>query len=200
VGEFVTATESLESRRAFLLAVLALALAPLLGCDPRRRRVSAPEAAEPGAAAPPVAAAARGDAVAPLDKPASEWRRLLEPQRYAVLFEEATERPFTSPLLAEKRAGTYLCAACRLPLFESSAKFESGTGWPSFTDPIPGRVGTKVDRQLFVARTEYHCIRCGGHQGHVFDDGPPPTGRRWCNNGLALEFVPAGEPLPELRS
>jgi peptide-methionine (R)-S-oxide reductase len=125
---------------------------------------------------------------------------VLEPRRYAVLFEEDTERPFTSPLLGEKRAGTYVCAACRLALFESSAKYESGTGWPSFTDPIPGRVGTKSDRQLFVERTEYHCARCGGHQGHVFDDGPPPGGRRWCNNGLALEFVPAGEPLPELRS
>jgi peptide-methionine (R)-S-oxide reductase len=138
--------------------------------------------------------------IAPLDKSPAEWRRLLDPRRYGVLFEEATERPFTSPLLQEKRPGTFVCAACRLPLFESSSKFESGTGWPSFTDPIPGRVGTKIDRKLFVARTEYHCIRCGGHQGHVFDDGPPPTGRRWCNNGLALEFVPAGEPLPELRS
>jgi len=134
-----------------------------------------------------------------LVKPLAEWRRLLPPERYRILFDEQTERPGTSPLNAEKRPGSYLCAACFLPLFESKAKFESGTGWPSFSKPIPGRLETKRDHRLFTPRTEYHCARCGGHQGHVFDDGPPPTGQRWCNNGLALIFVPEGEPLPALR-
>jgi peptide-methionine (R)-S-oxide reductase len=120
----------------------------------------------------------------------------LAPERYAVLFEEATEPAGTSPLNREKRAGTYLCAACNQPLFRSEAKFESGTGWPSFTVPLAGAVGTKRDFKLFWLRTEYHCNRCGGHQGHVFEDGPAPTGQRWCNNGLALLFVPEGEPLP----
>ena len=133
-----------------------------------------------------------------LDKPRSAWRATLSPERYRVLFEEATEPPRSSPLNQQKRAGTYICAACHLPLFASGAKFESGTGWPSFTQPLPGRVGTKKDSTLIVPRTEYHCARCGGHQGHVFDDGPEPTGQRWCNNGLALEFVPEGEPLPTL--
>jgi len=135
-----------------------------------------------------------------LNKPLSEWRSLLTPAAYAVLFEEATERPFTSPLNDEKRQGTFICAACYLPLFESSTKFDSGTGWPSFYKSIDGRVGTKTDYKLILPRTEYHCIRCGGHQGHVFDDGPPPTGQRWCNNGVALVFVPAGESLPALRT
>jgi peptide-methionine (R)-S-oxide reductase len=115
------------------------------------------------------------------------------------LFDEATERAGTSPLNGEKRAGTFVCAACKLPLFRSDAKFESGTGWPSFFKPIPGHVVTKTDYWLVLPRTEYHCIRCGGHQGHVFNDGPQPTGQRYCNNGVALEFVPDGQPLPELR-
>jgi peptide-methionine (R)-S-oxide reductase len=139
------------------------------------------------------------DAIAKLEKSKSEWRKLLAPSAYAVLFEERTEAPFTSPLDREKRQGTYVCAACYLPLFSSKAKFDSGTGWPSFYEPINGRVGTKRDYWLILPRTEYHCIRCGGHQGHVFDDGPPPTGQRWCNNGVALKFVPEGEPMPELR-
>jgi peptide-methionine (R)-S-oxide reductase len=146
-----------------------------------------------------VSAEGKQKAKAMLTKSKAEWRKLLPEGAYRVLFEEATERSFTSPLNDEKREGTYVCAACFLPLFESSAKFESGTGWPSFVRPIKDSVGTKSDYKLFMRRTEYHCSRCGGHQGHVFEDGPPPTGQRWCNNGVALEFVPKGEPLPTLR-
>jgi peptide-methionine (R)-S-oxide reductase len=137
--------------------------------------------------------------VAPLDLPHETWRKLVSPEAYTVLFEEATERARTSPLDGDKRAGIYVCAACFLSLFESSAKFDSGTGWPSFFRPIEGHVGTRRDFKLLLPRTEYHCARCGGHQGHVFDDGPPPTGLRYCNNGVALRFVPEGEPLPALR-
>jgi peptide-methionine (R)-S-oxide reductase len=107
--------------------------------------------------------------------------------------------PFTSPLNHEKRAGVFACAGCDLPLFSSETKFDSGTGWPSFT-PIEGKISTKLDFKIILPRTEYHCARCGGHQGHVFKDGPRPRGERWCNNGLALTFVPDGEALPELRS
>jgi peptide-methionine (R)-S-oxide reductase len=138
--------------------------------------------------------------VSKLEKSKAEWRKLLTPEAYAVLFEERTEAPFTSPLDKEKRQGTFVCAACYLPLFSSKAKFDSGTGWPSFYEPLKGRVATKRDFWLVLPRTEYHCIRCGGHQGHVFDDGPPPTRQRWCNNGVALKFVPEGEPLPQLRT
>ncbi len=142
----------------------------------------------------------RGNELDRLEKSRSEWRQLLPPPEYAVLFEEATERPFTHPLNHEKRSGTFVCAACGLPLFLSDAKFESGTGWPSFTQPIEGSIDTKTDFKLILPRSEYHCRRCGGHQGHVFDDGPEPTGQRWCNNGLALRFVPEGDPLPPLRT
>jgi peptide-methionine (R)-S-oxide reductase len=139
-------------------------------------------------------------AIDKLTKPRSEWRHRLTPEQYAVLFEEATERPYSHPLNDEKRAGTFLCAACFLPLFTSDAKFDSRTGWPSFTQPIQGHIDTKRDFTLIWPRTEYSCSGCGGHQGHVFNDGPQPTGQRWCNNGVALQFVPAGEPLPTLRT
>ena len=134
-----------------------------------------------------------------LTKSPDEWRELLAPEQYAVLFEEGTERPFSHETNEDKRAGTFLCAACGLPLFSSEAKFDSGTGWPSFMQPIQGNVEKKRDFKLILPRTEYHCRRCGGHQGHLFNDGPQPTGQRWCNNGLALQFIPKGEPLPELR-
>ena len=125
-----------------------------------------------------------------IEKPRSEWKKRLAPESYAVLFEEATERPGSSPLNQEKRTGTFVCAACKLPLFEAKAKYESGTGWPSFFTLIPGVFGIKRDFKLIYPRTEYHCIRCGGHHGHVFDDGPPPTNQRWCNNGVSLKFIP----------
>lgn len=120
--------------------------------------------------------------------PDAEWKRRLSPAAYQTLRYEATERPGSSPLNGEKRAGTYACAGCSQPLFASRTKFESGTGWPSFWAPLPGAVGTKTDRKMLIARTEVHCSRCGGHLGHVFDDGPKPTGKRYCMNGVALTF------------
>jgi len=146
-----------------------------------------------GRTAPQAAEAARGG------KPRPDWKKLLSPAAYAVLFHEDTERAFSSPLNDEHRAGTFVCAACYQPLFDSHAKFDSGTGWPSFYEPLRDRVATKRDFKLIVPRTEYHCNHCGGHQGHVFDDGPPPTGLRYCNNGVALRFVPKDEGLPALR-
>lgn len=138
------------------------------------------------------------DDFAPLEKSDEEWRRLLTPDQFRVLRQAGTEGRYTSPLNDEKRTGTYLCAGCRLPLFSSETKYDSGTGWPSFWDTLPGRVGTSTDFKIGYPRTEYHCARCGGHQGHVFEDGPRPTGLRYCNNGVALTFVPEGETLPEL--
>jgi len=126
----------------------------------------------------------------PLQRSKGEWQKLLPGDSYAVLFEEATEPPFTSGFNHEKRPGLFLCRACRLPLFTSEMKFDSGTGWPSFFSSIPGHLAQRRDFKIFIPRTEYHCVRCGGHQGHVFDDGPAPTRQRWCNNGVALSFLP----------
>lgn len=130
-----------------------------------------------------------GDAT-PLNRDIDQWRSSLPSDAFEVLFEEDTERPFTSALNDEKRPGIFVCRACDLPLFSSEMKYDSGTGWPSFFTSIPDHLATKKDYKLIWPRTEYHCVKCGGHQGHVFDDGPKPTRNRWCNNGLALRFIP----------
>jgi peptide-methionine (R)-S-oxide reductase len=124
-------------------------------------------------------------------KTEEEWRRILTPEQFMVLRKHATERPGSCALLQEKRPGTFTCAGCGQPLFKAERKFESGTGWPSFFAPIDGAIGTTTDRSHFMTRTEVHCSRCGGHLGHVFEDGPPPTGLRYCINGVVLDFEPA---------
>lgn len=124
-------------------------------------------------------------------KSEEEWRRILTPAEFEILRKDGTEPAYSSPLDKETRKGTYVCAGCALPLFSSEMKYDSGTGWPSFFTTLPGAVETSLDFKLIWPRTEYHCARCDGHQGHVFNDGPEPTGQRWCNNGLALDFVPA---------
>jgi len=135
--------------------------------------------------------AAGTNAIKKITKTKEEWRKILTPAQYDILRDAGTEPPHSSALDKEKRKGTYVCAGCDLPLFKSDMKYDSGTGWPSFFTTIPGAVGTKTDFKLIFPRTEYHCNRCEGHQGHVFKDGPKPTGQRWCNNGLALKFIPA---------
>jgi len=180
------------NRRTMLQSLTALAALPLIpACS---RAASLPASVAGGAAA-----GAAAGAVTMLERPETFWRDLVSPAAYDVLFEEDTEPSGSSPLDQEKRAGTFVCAACRLPLFNSADKFDSGTGWPSFTRPVAGHMQTKKDFKLVWPRTEYHCARCGGHQGHVFNDGPAPRGERWCNNGLALMFVPQGQALPALR-
>jgi peptide-methionine (R)-S-oxide reductase len=126
----------------------------------------------------------------PLKLSKEEWRKRLDPTQFNILREEGTEPPGTSPLNNEKRPGVFVCVGCNLALFTSDMKYESGTGWPSFFTTIPGVFDNKTDYKLILPRSEYHCVRCGGHHGHVFDDGPPPTGKRWCNNGVALRFLP----------
>lgn len=168
------------TRRAFLLS--GAAAATLSACTNNR----AGAGADTGATGPSTYADSEWREITE-----TEWQERLSPEAFRVLRRDGTERAFTSPLNEEKREGTYHCAGCDLPLFRSETKFDSGTGWPSFYTVIDGAVGTSEDRKLIYVRTEYHCARCLGHQGHVFDDGPQPTGLRYCNNGVALTFKPA---------
>ena len=164
-------------RRSFLVATLAGVPGVILGC-----RAGADEASHAPAAGP----------VFEVTKTDAEWRKILTPDQYRVLRNHDTERPGSSPLNDEHRSGTYHCAGCDLALYSSDTKFDSGTGWPSFTAALPHAIGTSTDRSLLAVRIEVHCRRCGGHLGHVFDDGPAPTGKRYCMNGAALTFKPQG--------
>ena len=165
-------TKTIVTKRTFLASAAALLGGLAVGGCPKKDDAAAAETFE-------------------VSKSPGQWRAVLSPAQYAVLRDEGTEAARSSPLNNEHRRGTYQCAGCALPVYVSQAKFESGTGWPSFTAPIKSAVRTKPDRGLFGSRTEVHCRRCGGHLGHVFDDGPPPTGQRWCMNGIAMEFVTA---------
>jgi len=161
-------------RRNFIIAMLALTATPFIssrvrGADNMQQTLGKTET---------------------LELPEAEWKRRLTPQQFNILRKEGTEPSGSSPLNHEKREGNFVCAACERPLFTSAMKYESGTGWPSFFETIPGSVETKLDFKLIWPRTEYHCARCGGHQGHLFSDGPKPSGKRYCNNGLALKFIP----------
>jgi methionine-R-sulfoxide reductase len=165
----------MTSRRQILVAAAsALGLAPIAAC----------------LSGPAMMNKRSDEAEFPVRKDNAQWRVELTPEQYRVLREHGTERAFTSALNTEKRQGTFVCAACGHPLFDSSTKFDSGTGWPSFWQPLDGAVGTQVDRSWFMVRTEVHCANCGGHLGHVFEDGPKPTGLRYCMNGVALDFTP----------
>ena len=161
---------NLTRRRLLGTGTLALAAAVTVGCGSRSE--AAPGKYE-------------------ITRTTAEWKQKLGAQRFAILRQEGTERPYSSPLNKEKRRGTYACAGCDLPLFSSATKFDSGTGWPSFYAALPRAIGTRTDRSLGMSRVEEHCRRCGGHLGHIFDDGPPPTGKRHCINGLSLNFRPA---------
>jgi peptide-methionine (R)-S-oxide reductase len=166
-------------RQFFVIAGTVLGLAPVVAWLDRSY------AAESGAAG-------NGGVPAtfPIEKTDAEWRDVLTREQYRVLRGQGTERAFSSPLDDEKRAGTFACAACENPLYSSATKYDSGTGWPSFWQPLTGAVGTSVDRGLLMIRVEVHCAQCGGHLGHVFTDGPPPTGQRYCMNGVAMVFHP----------
>ena len=164
----------MASRRQFFVVLgTALGLGPLFAWVAAHRGPSAEDAAK----------------VFPIQRNEDAWRKQLSSAQYDVLREHSTERPYSSPLNQEKRTGTFICAGCGTPLFASTTKFESGTGWPSFTSPLPGAVGTSVDRSFLMIRTEVHCAQCGGHLGHVFTDGPAPTGLRYCINGVAMTFT-----------
>lgn len=183
-------------RRLFLAGLLGLPLVAAFGPGPATARVNSADVKrlqQDWTALLPAdfRSPDPGDKVELSDR---QWQQRLSEAAYSVLREEGTERPFSSALNDEKRPGIYACAGCELPLFSSAMKYDSGTGWPSFFTHIPGSMGTKRDFVLFYPRTEYHCIRCGGHQGHVFDDGPAPTRQRWCNNGVALKFLPSANP------
>lgn len=167
-------------RRSFVFGALAVVPAALAACS---TEVAGSSSSQPHS----------GNNAFEIVKSEAEWRRLLTPDQFRVLRQHDTERPGSSPLDREKRPGTFHCAGCDLPLFSSQTKFDSGTGWPSYTAPLEGAIGTSVDRSLFTTRTEVHCRRCGGHLGHVFDDGPAPTGLRYCMNGAAMTFKPANQ-------
>ena len=173
-------------RRSF---VLALAAAPFCAHAQQQKTMKDVEALQKNWQAFLPAGATVPSATEPLKLSKEEWRKRLPGQSYNVLREEGTERAGSSPLDHEKRPGIFACAGCGLPLFTSEMKFDSGTGWPSFFTTIPGVFEQKKDFLLIFPRSEYHCKRCGGHHGHVFDDGPPPTNQRWCNNGVALKFI-----------
>jgi peptide-methionine (R)-S-oxide reductase len=173
-------SETTLSRRVWLGLLSAVGIGAQAGVSAAAAAAAAPQ--------PKPQPQPASSSIEPLVLSDEQWRARLTPAQYNVLRREGTERPGTSKLNNEKRKGVYHCVGCDLPVFTSEMKFDSGTGWPSFFTSLPGAFLTKTDQKLFMTRTEYHCARCGGHHGHVFDDGPKPTGQRWCNNGVALRF------------